>query len=202
MSQELRREWFESHSRVNAGVAWVLTALLVLATLSSLLRFRVVDVVLGLSAVLIAVAPALVSRSWTTTVPWPLLLLAVVPLLGGAFETTAFVGMVVTGVGIAGLGMLLVATLQLVTTVRMTAAVAVAFTVLTTLAFAGYWAVGSALSATYLGTGFVATNTELMQVFTAALLGGVVGGLVFRWYFRRQLGLPAPGATPAEGEVA
>ncbi|MCT9097172.1 hypothetical protein [Haloarchaeobius sp. HME9146] len=198
MGQQLPEEWFVSDARVNAAIAWVLTAVLAVIAGYSLLSFRMVDVLLAGTAVLIALVPALVAGSWTRTVPWPLLALASTPVLLRVLQP-GFFQLVVTGVGIAALGMLLVSTLQLVTSVRMTPGFAVAFTLLTTLAFAGYWAVGSAASAAYLGTSFVDTNTELMHIFTAALLGGLVGGAIFRWYFRRRLRQPAK--TPAFEEV-
>ncbi|WP_439026821.1 hypothetical protein [Haloarchaeobius sp. DT45] len=200
MSQQLREEWFVSDTRVNAVIAWALTTVLVVATVDSLLAFRMVDVLLVGTAAVIAIVPAVLSRSWLRTIPWPLLLLASTPLIVAVFPPTRF-DMVVNGVGIAALGMLLVSTLQLTTTVRMTPAFAVAFTLLTTLAFAGYWAVGSAAASVFLGTSFVESNTELMHIFTAALLGGLVGGGIFLWYFRRQLRKPIATAPAANEEV-
>ncbi len=200
MAQQLQSDWFVSGGKVNAVVTWVLVAFLVVATVYSLVSLRVVDVILAGTAAGIAVVPALVSGTWTRTVPWPLLLLATIPLFGNTVGATGLVALVLTGVGIAALGMLLVSTLQLTTSVRMTPGFAVAFTLLTTLAFAGYWAVGSAASAAYLGTSFVETNTELMHIFTAALLGGLVGGAIFRWYFRKRLRQPATAPSFEEVE--
>lgn len=186
MSQQLPEEWFFRDGRANAAVAWTITAVLVVVAVDSLLSFLLVDVLLAVTAAAITIVPAFVSRSWTRTVPWPLLLLASLPLVLGAFYPTAF-GLVVTGVGVAALGMLLVAVLQMTTNVRMTPRFAIAFVILATLSFAGFWALGSTASARHLGTAFVATNTELMSVFTAALVGGLAGGVVFRWFFRRNL---------------
>lgn len=201
MSRQLPEEWFVSDRRVNAVVAWAITAILVLVAVSSLLAFRLVDLALAATAVVVALVPALDARSWVRTVPWPLLLLASVPLVVGALAPT-FLDLVLSGVGVAALGMLLVVALQLTTTVRMTPQFAIAFVVLVTLAFAGFWAVGSAFSAVYLGTAFLETNTELMYFFTASLLGGLVGGIVFRWYFRRQLRRQVAPSTAGEVETA
>jgi hypothetical protein len=186
MAGELPEEWFIRDERVNAAIAWLLAVGLVLVAVVNLLSVRLVPVILAGAAAAMAIVPAVVSRSWTRTVPWPLLLLASVPIVVGPFGSS-FVQLVATGTGIAALGMLLIAVLQLSTSLRMTPRFALGSVFLMTLAVAGFWAVGSAASATYLGTWFVTTNDELMAVFTASLLGGLLGGLVFRWYFRRQL---------------
>ncbi|MFB6131498.1 MAG: hypothetical protein ABEJ28_11845 [Salinigranum sp.] len=47
----------------------------------------------------------------------------------------------------------------------------------------------------------MATNEELMIVFTAAAVAGVVAGLLFRWYFRRQLAANVERGTD-EGVMA
>ncbi|MDG5777070.1 hypothetical protein VB773_21280 [Haloarculaceae archaeon H-GB2-1] len=197
MSQPLPEPWFVEDSRVNAIIAWIIAAALAVAAVSNLLSVLLVDAFLAAVAALAAVVPAIASRTWTRTVPWPLLVFAAVPFLVRAVEPSAF-SLVVIGAGIAALGMLLVSALQLTTSVRMTPRFAIAFVVLLTLAFAGFWAVGSAASARYLGTGFVETNTELMSIFTAALVGGLVGGGIFRWYFRWQLRHESPRAREVE----
>ena len=83
--------------------------------------------------------------------------------------------------------MFVVVALELTTAIRITPQFAIFFTVIATLATAGFWAVGSAASAAYLGTMFVGTNTELMTTFTASLIAGVIAGGLFWLYFRRRL---------------
>jgi hypothetical protein len=134
----------------------------------------------------VAIAPALAGRTWTRTVPWPLLLVCTIPLTAGALELGFFANFV-TGLSIAALGMLVVVALQSIESVRMTPNFAVFFVVLATMATAGFWTVGSAASAQYLGTAFVETNDELMAIFAAVALAGFVAGGLFRLYFRRQL---------------
>lgn len=186
MSQQLPEEWFVKDERTNAAIAWVLAAVLVGIAVLSFLNGLLVHTAVAAVAAFVAVVPAITGGNWTRTVSWPLLLLASLPLALGAVQPTFFRDVVV-GLSVATLAMLVVVALQMTTTVRMTPGFAVVFVVLTTLAAAGFWAVGSAASAAYLGTRFVETNGELMIVFTSALVAGVVAGLVFRWYFRRQL---------------
>ena len=186
MSQRLPEEWFLSDSRRNAAIAWGLVVALVAVAITALLEFMLVRMALAAVAALVAVAPALAGRTWTRTVPWPLLLVATIPLSLSALGA-GFFGTFVTGLSIAALGMLVVVSLQSMGAVRMTPKFAVIFVILATMATAGFWAVGSAASAQYLGTVFVETNDDLMAIFTAATLAGFVAGGLFRVYFRRRL---------------
>lgn len=195
MSVSLPEEWFLRDERTNAVLAWALTALLAVAAVAAVLSVRPVPAVLAGTGAVLAATPAVLARSWTRTMPWPVVLLAALPLLLDAVFP-GFLGVVVSGVSVAALGMLLVVVLGMTTTVRMTPWFAVVFVVLVTLAFVGWWALLSWLFASVVGTGFLETNAELMYVFTAALLGGVVGGGVFWLYFRRQL-----RRTPPRSEV-
>ena len=197
MSQSLPQEWFVGESRFNAVVAWILTAALgVTAVLHFLFGSLVVMGVAGL-ATLVAIVPMVVLGSWRRTVPWPMLLLAVLGLLAGF--GTSLVGDVVFAAAIAALAILLVVVLQLTTPVRMTPGFAIGFVVIATMATASLWALGSAASARWLGTAFVETNDQLMLVFTGALLASLLSALAFRWYFRRQL---AANAVAGAEEVA
>lgn len=197
MSQQLPEEWFVEDTRVNAAISWLLVGVLVLVAISAFFSVLLVQMAFAAVAAFVAIAPALASQSWTRTVPWPLLLLCSFPLATGTFGPNFF-GDFLVGLSIAALGMLVVVALQLTSSVRMTPTFAVFFVVLTTMATAGFWAVGSAASARYLGTAFVETNEQLMVIFTAATLSGLVAGAIFRWYFRRRLKANVESGT---GEV-
>ena len=186
MSRSLPEEWFISDTRVNAAIAWAFGVVFVGVAVVSFLQVLFVETVLAAMAAFAAIAPAIVYRSWTRTVPWPLLFVTALPLAVGTFRPTLFDDLV-TGVSVATLAMLVVVALELTTAVRMTPRFAVFFTVIATLATAGFWAVGSAASARYLGTSFVSTNGELMAVFTATFVAGIFTGILFRLYFRRRL---------------
>ncbi|WP_171006566.1 hypothetical protein [Halalkalirubrum salinum] len=185
-SQQLPEEWFIKDSRINAAVSWLLVGALVVVAITALFDLLFVRMALIALAVFVAVIPAIVSGTWTRTVPWPLLLLCTIPLSIGGIGLS-FLSDFITGLSVAALGMLVVVSLQLTGQVRMTPNFAVFFVVLATLATVGFWAVGSAASAQYLGTSFVETNDELMIIFTAATLAGFVAGGLFRVYFGRRL---------------
>jgi len=186
MSQQLPQEWLVRNSWTNALISWLLVGVLIGVAVNAFLEFLLVRMALAIVAGLVAIAPALVSGVWTRTVPWPLLLVCTLPLSAGAIGLSFFADFV-TGLSIAALGMLVVVALQSTGSVRMTPNFAVLFVVLATMATAGFWAVGSAGSARYLGTAFIETNDDLMVIFTAATLAGVLAGGLFRVYFRRRL---------------
>ena len=186
MSQQLSEEWFTKDTRLNAGIAWLFVGLLVVAVIGNALTGLLVTAAFAAAAVVVAVVPAYVHRSWRRTVPWPLLLIASLPYLLSAAQLTFF-GEFISAIGTAMLAMLFVVALQLTTTVRMTPRFALFFVTIATMGITGFWAVGSAASARYLGTAFVGTNTQLMYLFIAATLAGLVAAGIFRWYFRRQL---------------
>lgn len=185
MTRILPDNWLVKHAKLNAVISWALTGVLAVAVGAGLLNSQFSIVVLAGAAVIVAVIPALVSGSWMQTVPWPLLLAASFPILFGA--SGSFFGFVMVGIGVAALAFLVAVTLQLTTTVRMTPNFAIGFVLICTLGTAGLWAVVSAASAKYLGSGFVETNDQLMHIFSAALVASIVSGLIFRWYFGRQL---------------
>ncbi|MFC7138094.1 hypothetical protein ACFQRB_19715 [Halobaculum litoreum] len=186
MSQQLPEEWFVRDERVNAGIAWTITAVLAAIAVAAFLGGLLAMTAVAAVATFVAVVPPAVARTWRRTVSWPLLLVAAVPLAFGTGRP-GFFGGVVVGVSVATLALLVVVALQLVTSVRMTPGFAIVFVVIATLATAGFWAVGSAASAVLFETAFVETNDQLMVVFTAAAVAGVGAGLLFRWYFRRLL---------------
>jgi hypothetical protein len=186
MSQTLPEEWFVTDDRVNAGVAWVLTAVVAAVGVGSLFEGAFVVTALAVVTAGVAVVPALTRRSWTKTVPWWMLLLASLPLVVATYDRQ-LLGSAVFALSIATLALLVVVALQMVTTVRMTPNFAIGFVMVVTMGTAGLWALGSAASARYLGTAFVETNEELMLVFSAVLVASVFSAFAFRWYFRRRL---------------
>ncbi|SDN22365.1 hypothetical protein SAMN04487949_3681 [Halogranum gelatinilyticum] len=186
MSQALPEERIIEDARRNAAIAWVLTALLVVVAAVSFFAGLFVDMAVAAVAAAVVLVPAFAHRTWTRTVPWPILLLASLPLVVRAFEPS-FLADTVAALGIAALALLVVVVLQLTTTVSMTPNVAIGVVVIATLATAGFWALGSAASARYLGTGFVETNDQLMGIFTSALVASLAAALLFRWYFGRVL---------------
>lgn len=201
MTPTVTDRWFVTDSRSNALVTWALLAVVLGAASVALLRGDYVGAALALTAVAVVAVPAVRFRTWTRTVPWPMVLLAAVPLLVRGVQPT-FLSTVLVGLSVATVAMLVVEALQMTTSVRMTPRFGLLLVVAGTLGFAGFWAVGAALSSRYLGTPFVETNEALMNVFVAASVAGLLAGAAFSWYFGRYAVGADRSVPPKGGETA
>lgn len=182
---------------LNAALGWVFVLFLALIGLESVLDGDWVWVLVAFSVVGFAVLPPLSFRRPAVMLPWELLALVTLPLLGRGI----FGGLVADTagyLGVAAVALVLAVDLDVFTPVRMTTWFAVVFVVLTTMAAAGVWAVLRWVSDTTLGTTLVYPEAPpvppavesvaleaLMWDFVAATLGGVLAGLLFALYFRR-----------------
>ena len=190
--------------RTNAVLSWLLIGLLVVAVGTSVFRDRLWWAAFALAVVVLALLPPLSLRNWQATLPWEVTGLAALPVLGRAFATVPITGQIATYLSVAAIALVVVVELHLFTPVRMTDGFAVAFVVVTTLAMAGIWAVVRWSSDILLGTtlllaeGVPESEIEhaLMVEFVASTVAGVVGGLFFAFYVRRQV--RAAGRLPPE----
>ncbi|WP_266078183.1 hypothetical protein [Haladaptatus caseinilyticus] len=178
-------DWFVRDTGLNATLSWLLLGIVASLATITILSDQLVVAGFAIAIVAVGIAPAVASRSWREMLPFPFLLVAALPLAVSVFRpdvATEFV----SALSIATLALLLVVDLHLLTAVRMTPGFAVFFVVITTMAVAGFWAVGAGFAHDMWGTPFVRTNDQLMYVFIAATVGGLIAGGVFRWYFRRR----------------
>jgi len=182
---------------LNAALGWVFVLFLALIGLESVLDRDWVWVLVAFSVVGLSVLPPLFFRRPAVMLPWELLALVTLPLLGRGI----FGGLVADTagyLGVAAVALVLAVDLDVFTPVRMTTWFAVVFVVLTTMAAAGVWAVLRWVSDITLGTTLVYPESPpvppavesvaleaLMWDFVAATLGGVLAGLLFALYFRR-----------------
>ncbi|WP_255149183.1 hypothetical protein [Halorarius halobius] len=186
----------------NAVLSWLLVGFVVAVAGGSLLAGDLLWAGFALSVAAIAVVPAVTFRDPTAMLPWEVLLLAVLPLLGRVVTTelTAFRGNVASYLSVAALALVVAVELDLLTPVEMNHRFAVAFVVVTTMATAGVWAVVRFASDLLLGTTLLlpagglgapeaalsAAEEALMLEFVASFLAGVAAGAVFQLYFRRR----------------
>ncbi|WP_458205680.1 hypothetical protein [Haladaptatus sp. NG-SE-30] len=178
-------EWFVRDTGMNAALSWFLVGVVLSVALAGIVSEQFVTAGFAFAIAAVGIAPAVASGSWRETLPFPFLLVAALPLVLGVYRPD-FASDFVDALSIATLALLVVVDLHLLTAVRMTPSFAVFFVVITTMAVAGFWAVGAGFAHTTWGTSFVQTNHQLMYVFIAATAGGLVAGGVFRWYFRRR----------------
>jgi len=189
LGQLLRRQ------QTNAIPSWVLISLLGIAIITSVWRDLLWWAAFAGAVLVLTVLPPLALRNWAATLPWEVTALAGLPVLGRSFATVPVTGQIATYFSVAAIALVVVVELHLFTPVRMTDSFAVAFVVVTTLAMAGVWAVVRWLSDVLLGTtllledGVPEAETEhaLMIEFVASTIAGVVAGIVFTYYVRRQV---------------
>ena len=195
--------------RVNAGIGWALVAFIALVAVESTLDADFLWAGFAAFVAALALIPAISHRDWTVMLPWEVLLLAALPILGRALATLMFTSRVATYLSVAALALIVAVELHVFTKVEMTYWFAVLFVVVATIATAGAWAVVQWLSDVYFGTTFFYSEHSehrLMWDFVAATVIGGMAGVVFEWYFRRfaQVGPRLPdevGEEMDDGEV-
>ncbi|WP_132059958.1 hypothetical protein [Halorussus amylolyticus] len=171
--------------RVNAGLAWLLVGFLLLVAVESVLDGDLLWAGFAVFVAGVAVVPAVSYRDPEVMLPWEVLLLAALPILGRALATMVFTTRVATYLSVAALALIIAVELHVFSTVKMTHWFAVLFVVVATIATAGVWAVVQWVSDLYLGTAFIESEHRLMWDFVAATVVGGMAGVVFEWYFRR-----------------
>ena len=207
MPEEKRLASLLETQRRNAALSWVLVAF-------------VASVVVGSAAIgdwlwagfatvvgVLALVPTVAHRDPLVMLPWEVLALAALPLIGRAFATVPLTSRFATYLAVAALALIIAVELHLFTPVRMTPSFAVLFVVVGTMATAGVWAVVRWSVDLYFGTGFLLDpalteheiESGLMWEFVFSTGAGIVAGVVFEGYFRRRARLD--GRLPERVEV-
>jgi hypothetical protein len=187
------------NQRLNAVLAWLLVGLLGLAVVANLLERSVVWAGFTAVVAVLALVPAVRYRDPLTMLPWEVLLVASLPVVGRTFVVgqrvggVALTGRVTTYLAVAAVALVIAVELDVFTPVRMNEAFALLFVVVATTAAAGVWAVAQWTADLYLGTSLLldgrpeaVIERELMWDFVAATAAGVLAGLLFEYYFRRR----------------
>lgn len=173
--------------RLNAAISWgLIVFLLVVAAVDA----AVGQWEWGLIAVTIAVLallPGLAYKSRSVMLPWEVLLIAALPVLGRTLATQELTGTLATYLSIAALALIVAVQLHIFGGVRMTVGFAMLFVVVTTLASAGVWAVVRWQLDMVWGTGFIQSEEALMIEFTYAAAAGIIAAVVYEYYFRRRV---------------
>lgn len=183
--------------RLNAGLAWAITAVVVATAAGSLLTGDLLWAAFAAAVTALIVLPPIAFRSPRTMLPWEVLMLAALPVLGRSLATFEVSNQIATYLSVAALALIIAVELHAFTTVRMTPGFAVAFVAIATMAVAGVWAVVRWSVDIWLGTEFLAAlgpteaaiERAIMLEFVASTVAGVVGGLVFEFYVRRRAGI-------------
>lgn len=190
---EVEFEQLLHNARLNTVLAWIIVGVVALVAVEGVLSRDILWSGFPVAVLLLILIPPLAFRSVHTMLPWEVLLLATLPVLGRAFATFQTSSQIATYLSIAALALIVAVELHTFTTVRMSPSFAIAFVVITTLAAAGIWAVVRWSADIWLGTEFLdalghdekAIERAVMLDFVASFVAGIVAGLVFEFYVRR-----------------
>jgi hypothetical protein len=183
-------------SRANAMLTWLLVAVVALLSAAAAFEGELLSAGFAVAIVALALVPPMGFRTARAMLPWEVLLLASLPVLGRTVVvvTGLGTGRVSTYVAMAAIALIVAVELHVFTSVRMNSQFAVAFVVLTTMAAAGVWSVARWVPDVLIGTSFIlkpgvedsVIERRLMLDFVASTVVGVLAGGVFQWYFRRH----------------
>lgn len=180
--------------RLNAVAAWILAGTLGLIAAGSVLAGDLLWAGFTLAVLALALVPPVATRRPTAMLPWEVLGLAALPILGRNLATIPATGQVATYLSVGAFALIVAVELHAFTSVKMTPGFAVVFVAVTTMAAAGVWAVVRWTLDGWLGTAFLldpsvpleVVERSLMIEFVASAAAGILGGVVFEYYVRRR----------------
>jgi hypothetical protein len=195
MDRDVRR--LLRDERANAVASWVVVAIILAVVVRSFLEgdFLWAGFAAGLAA--LALFPPVALRHRNAMLPWEILLLAALPVVGRMFATVQVTGNLAKYLSVAAIALIIAVELHVFTPVRMTPRFSVAFVVVATMATAGAWAVTRWAADILVGTTFLldpalsehAIEEALMWEFVASTVAGVGAGIIFAIYVSRQVGI-------------
>ncbi|QSW98876.1 hypothetical protein [Haloterrigena alkaliphila] len=171
--------------RTNAAIAWVLVVAIAAIGVAELVTGGFLWATFAAALIALAVLPPIAFRSSLAMLPWEVLLLAALPVLGMAVGADRLTGHFASYLSVAAVALVIAVELQSFTTVRMTPGFAVVFVAVTTMAAAGLWALLRWSAAQTLGVPFTADHDAVMWEFVYSTVAGLGAGVVFELYFRR-----------------
>lgn len=183
--------------RFNAAAAWLVVVMLVAVAVLSFVRGDLLWAGFAGAVAALALLPPVLLRHRHAMLPWEVLFLAALPVVGRVFATLPATGNLATYLSVAAIALIVSVELHVFTPVRMTARFAVVFVAIATMATAGTWAVVRWTADLALGTTFLldpalsdhAIEEGLMWEFVASTIAGIGAGVVFAYYVRRQIGV-------------
>jgi dolichyl-phosphate-mannose--protein O-mannosyl transferase len=168
-------------------VSWLLLGLGFLAGVGGGLVTGPLWSVFAVVIVLLGLIPPVAYRSRYVMLPWEVLAMAALPLIGIALGAQRLSSQFVSYLAIAAVGLVIVVELDSFTSIRMSPGFAIVLVVAATMAASALWAMLEWYAAIFFDQSFTLTNDELMIEFIYAALAGVIGGVLFRTYFRRYV---------------
>ena len=171
----------------NATISWLLLGLAALAGAGGVIATGPLWSIFAIVIVLLGLIPPIAYRSRYIMLPWEVLAMAALPLIGIALGADRLSSQFVGYLAIAAVGLVIVVELDSFTSIRMSPGFAIVLVVASTMAASALWAMLEWYAAILLDRSFDTTNDELMIEFLYAALAGVAAGITFWTYFRRYV---------------
>ncbi|MXR50056.1 hypothetical protein GRX03_00330 [Halovenus sp. WSH3] len=173
--------------RRNATISWALLGIAALSGVGGVIVTGPLWSVFAVVIVLLGLLPPIAYRSRYVMLPWEVLAMATLPLVGIAVGTQRLSSPLIAYLAIAAVGLVIVVELDSFTSIRMSPGFAIVLVVASTMAASALWAMLEWYAAIALDRPFNLTNDELMIEFLYAALAGFAAGVTFRTYFRRYV---------------
>ncbi|WP_248515344.1 hypothetical protein [Salinarchaeum laminariae] len=171
--------------RRNAAASWLFVAVAAAAWIGGVIVAGPLWSVFALAVVVLAVLPPIVYRSRYVMLPWEVLAMASLPLIGLAIGAQRLSGPLFAYLAIAAVGLVIVVELDSFTSIRSSPAFALVLVVAATMAASATWQLLQWYASILLDRSYDMTNDELMIEFVYATLAGFGAGGLFWAYFRR-----------------
>ncbi|MDG6244659.1 MAG: DUF2238 domain-containing protein [Methanolobus sp.] len=178
---------------LNAFTGWAMVVLLFVLGIVNLMNGRLTWFALIVLVICIIIAPALLLRKFSVMPSWYFVVLAIIPILGSTTAYYLFLTAIPVYFSVATIALLLAAEISWFTSVRMHYKFAIVLVVVTTLAMSGLWHLLQWHMDISLGTSFLLDgrtseeiNAHVMYRFIYATITGIIAGLFFGWYFKKE----------------
>ena len=180
--------------RRNAALGWVFVVFLLGVAVESALAGELLWAGFTGAVVALSLVPPAAYRDATTMLPWEVVAMAALPVVGRALATVELTGDLATYLSVAAVALIVAVEVEVFTPVRMTYGFAIFFVVVATMATAGVWAVVRWAADVWLGTALVyepgltadEVERQVMVEFVFSTVAGLFAGLTFELYFRRR----------------
>lgn len=171
--------------RRNAVASWLLVGVAATAWLSGFIVAGPLWSVFALAILALALLPPIIYRSRYVMLPWEVLAMASLPLLGLAVGAHQLTGPLFAYLAIAAVGLVIVVELHSFTSIRMSPGFAIVLVAAATMAAAATWELLEWYASILLDRSYDTDNDQLMIEFLWATLAGLGAGVLFWAYFRR-----------------
>lgn len=169
----------------NAVASWLLIGVAAAAWVSGIVVVGPLWSVFALAIVALALLPPIIYRSRYVMLPWEVLGMASLPLIGLAIGARQLSGPLFAYLAIAAVGLVIVVELHSFTSIRMSPGFAIVLVVAATMAASATWELLEWYASMVLDRSYETTNDDLMVEFIYATLAGLGAGVTFWIYFRR-----------------